>query len=391
MRGRREKPNVHKRFVKVAALVLCLALATSLGVGCKKDPEAKEPIYLASANPMTGDCGQFGIFKVEGIRLAIEQANAAGGINGRMIELIVEDDMGNPREGANVAQRIASNNKIVAVIGHWNSSCTLAGIPIYDSAGIPGITCSINEAISGASDYMFRISITDSECGKQLADYVVTTLGKSRVAIFYANNDYGKGQDTVFSQRAQELGANIVARESYIEGQSRDFTAQLTNIKRANPDVLFLAGYYTEAAMIVQQMHRLGLNIPVIGPDGLNNEMLVSLGGADVEGVMAVSYYHQSMEFPGTAEYAAAYKAKYGYDSDTFAALAYDATRLVIEAMKANGPTREGIRQYLAEVEEFPGVAGPITFNELNDVTRDIIVLIVRDGVLVPADVQPGH
>ncbi len=376
------------RLAKFTVLVITLALAISLFAGCKSSA-AQEPIYIASANPMTGDSGQFGVFKVEGMQLAIDQANAAGGINGREIELIVEDDMGNPREAANVAQKIASNDKIVAVLGHWNSSCTLAAIPIYDAAGIPGITCSINQAISGASKWMFRISITDQECGKQLADYVVQTLGKKRIAVFYDNNDYGKGEDTVFSARAEELGATIVARESYIEGQSRDFTAQLTNIKRANPEIMFLAGYYTEAAMICQQMHDLGLDIPVIGPDGLNNEKLIELGGKDVEGVMAVSYYDKSMPYPETAAYAEAYKAKYGHDSDTFAALAYDAANLVIAAMKQNGPTREGIREYLDKVENFPGVAGPITFDDKNDVMRNIIVLVVKDGKLVPAELQP--
>jgi len=378
---------VSSRLGRFVVVVLVVAVVGSALAGCKS--AAKEPIYIASANPMTGDSGQFGQFKVEGMRLAIEQANAAGGINGRPIELIVEDDMGNPREAANVAQKIASNDKIVAVLGHWNSSCTLAAIPIYDQAGIPTITCSINQAISGASKWVFRISITDQECGRQLADYVVQTLGKKNIAVFYDNNDYGKGEDTVFSARAEELGAKIVARESYIEGQSRDFTAQLTNIKRAKPDILFLAGYYTEAAMICQQMHQLGLDIPVIGPDGLNNEKLVELGGKDVEGVMAVSYYDKSMPYPQTAAYAKAYKDKYGRDSDTFAALAYDAANLVIAAMKQNGPTREGIREYLSTVKDFPGVAGPVTFNDKNDATRNIIVLVVKDGKLVPADLQP--
>ena len=372
---------------KMLAAAIFIPLLILFVAGCSGG--SKKPIVFAHAAPMTGDSGQFGQVESQGIQLAVDQINAAGGIDGRKVTFVDEDDRGLPDEASNVAQRIASNPDIVAVVGHWNSSCTLAAIPIYDAAGIPFITSSINSKISGSSKWEFRDSLTDEQAGSQIAQYAVTKLGAKKIAIFYDNNDFGKGQDSVFSSIATGLGAQIVDTESYIEGQSRDFTPQLTKIKAAQPDLIFLAGYYTEGAMIVQQAQQLKMDVKFIGPDGLNSDQLVKLGGSAVEGVMFVGYYSPYRTFPGTAQYNAAYKAKYGHDSDTFAALAYDATNMILDGMKANGPTRDGIQKYLAGVQNFPGVAGPITFNDKHDATRNIIVLTIKNGQIVPADIQP--
>ena len=373
---------------KMLAVVLLAPILMLTAWGCSGG-NSKKPIAISHAAPMTGDSGLFGQVEAEGVQLAIDEVNAAGGINGRQVTFTNEDDRGMPQEAANVAQRISSNSDIVAVIGHWNSSCTLAGIPIYDAAGIPVITSSINSKISGSSKWVFRDSLTDQAAGSQIAEYSVNKLGAKRIAILYDNNDFGKGQNDVFTSIATGLGAKIVDSDSYIEGQSRDFTPQLTKIKQAKPDLIYLAGYYTEGAMIVQQARQLRMDTKIIGQDGLNSQELIKLGGSAVEGVMFAGYFHPSMTFPGTAEYSQKYKAKYGHDSDTFAALAYDATRLAIEGMKKYGPTREGIQKYLAEVKGFPGVAGPITFDDKHDASRKIIVLTVKNGQIAPTDVQP--
>jgi branched-chain amino acid transport system substrate-binding protein len=193
----------------------------------------------------------------------------------------------------------------------------------------------------------------------------------------------------VFAAEATKLGAQIVDTESYIENQSRDFTPQLTKIKAAQPDLIFDAGYYTEGAMIIQQARQLKMKTQFLGPDGLNSDQLAKLGGSAVEGTLFVGYFSPYMTYPGTAQYNAAYKAKYGTDSETFAALAYDATNMIIQGMKANGANRAGIQKYLESVQNFPGVAGPITFNTQHDATRNIIVLTIKNGQMVPATVQP--
>ncbi len=346
-------------------------------------------ILIASANPMTGDSAQFGDMKVKAIQLAIDEFNNAGGLNGRKAKLVVGDDTGNPKEAPNVAQKFASNPNILAVIGHWNSSCTLAARGIYDAAGIPVITDSVNKAITdGTTPYVFRISLTDTTQARQLAKYAYNKMGKRSVAILYTANDFGNGIKTDFKKAFTDLGGKVVAEEKYFEGQSKDFSPQLTTIKAKNPALLFIAGYYVETALIAKQAKSLGMNLPLLGTDGISSEELIKLGGQAVDGIRFTGFFHPDVKYPGTVEFVKQFRAKYQKDPDTYAALAYDSAKIILDAVKKNGPTRAGIKKYLGSVEKFPGVAGPITFDARNDVTRNIVILTVKNGKIVVADQQ---
>lgn len=366
-------------------LVLTMVFLSACG---SSDSANSSKIYIASANPMTGDSAQFGDMKVKAIQLAIDEVNAAGGINGKQVELIVGDDTGNPKEAPNVAQKFAADDRILAVIGHWNSSCTLAARGIYEAAQIPVITDSVNKAITdGTTPHLFRISLTDTTQAQNLAQYAYNQLGKRKAAILFTANDFGTGLKNDFTDEFIKLGGKIVASETYFEGQSKDFSPQLTKIKSQNPDVLFVAGYYVETALIAQQSKSLGLDIQIIGTEGISSDELVKLGGEAVEGIKFAAFFHPDIEFPGTKEFVEAFRAKYNKEPDNYSALAYDSAKLILEGIKQNGATREGITKYLNGVKDFPGVAGPISF-ENNDVTRGIIILTVKDGKIVPADVQ---
>lgn len=376
---------------KGLVLLVVMAMLFSLVAGCRGGKSAeKGDIVIASANPMTGDSAQFGDMKVKAIQLAIEEVNAAGGIDGRKVKLQVEDDIGNPKEAPNVAQKIASNPDVVAVIGHWNSSCTLAAREIYEAAGIPVITDSVNKQITdGKTPHVFRISLTDTRQAHQLAEYAYNKLGVRKVAVIYTANDFGMGLNNDFTQKFKELGGTITASETYFEGQTKDFKAQLTKIKQTNPELLFMAGYYTECALIAKQMKEIGLNIPILGTEGISSEQLIKLGGDAVEGIRFTGFFHPAVEFPGTKEFVAKFKEKYGVEPDTYAALAYDSAKLILEGIKVNGATREGVYKYLKEVKDFPGVAGPITFDASGENSRSIIILTVKDGKFVPDELQP--
>jgi len=374
-----------KRGIIAVLLVLTMIFLSACG---SSDSANSSKIYIASANPMTGDSAQFGDMKVKAIQLAIDEVNAAGGINGRQLELIVGDDTGNPKEAPNVAQKFASDDRILAVIGHWNSSCTLAARGIYEAAQIPVITDSVNKAITdGTTPHMFRISLTDTTQAQNLAQYAYNQLGKRKAAILFTANDFGTGLKEDFTDEFIKLGGEIVASETYFEGQSKDFSPQLTKIKAQNPDVLFVAGYYVETALIAQQSKSLGLDIQIIGTEGISSDELVKLGGEAVEGIKFAAFFHPDIEFPGTKEFVEAFRAKYNKEPDNYSALAYDSAKLIIEGIKQNGATREGITKYLNEVKDFPGVAGPISF-ENNEVTRGIIILTVKNGKIVPDDIQ---
>jgi branched-chain amino acid transport system substrate-binding protein len=338
---------------------------------------------------MTGDSAQFGDMKVKAIELALDQVNAAGGIDGKQVKLLVGDDTGNPKEAPNVAQKFAADNRVLAIIGHWNSSCTLAARGIYESAGIPVITDSVNKAITdGTTPHVFRISLTDTDQAYRLAEYAFNKMGKKNAAIMFTSNDFGVGLKDDFTKRFTELGGTIVATETFFEGQSKDFSPQLTNIKSKNPDLLFVAGYYVETALIAQQAKDSGFNIDMLGTEGISSDELVKLGGTAVEGIKFTGFFHPDIEFQGTKEFTEAFVAKYNKEPDTYASLAYDSTLVLLEAMKTKGADRESIKAYLDEVQAFPGVAGPITFVD-NAVTRNIIILTVKDGKIIPADVQP--
>lgn len=372
---------------KLLCLVLAAAIAGSILLsGCAGD--SKE-LYIASANPMTGDSAQFGDMKVKAIQLALDECNAAGGIDGKEVKLLVGDDTGNPKEAPNVAQKFASDDRVLAVIGHWNSSCTLAARGIYNEAGIPTITESVNKTITdGTTPAVFRISLTDTEQANALAGYAYNQMGKRNAAILYTANDFGNGLMNDFTAAFTAQGGTIAASETYFEGQSKDFSPQLTKIKAANPDLLFVAGYYVETALIAQQARNMDFDVPMLGTEGISSEELIKLGGDAVEGIRFAGFFHPDVEFTGTKEFVEAFREKYNKEPDTYAALAYDTANLILDAMRENGATREGILKYLNSGKEFEGVAGPVTFIN-NGSTRTIIVLTVKDGKFVPADEQP--
>ena len=374
----------NKRFI---AILLVLSLVILAGCSGGSGTSTSE-IYIASANPMTGDSAQFGDMKVKAIELAIEQVNNEGGIDGKLIKLLVGDDTGNPKEAPNVAQKFSSDNNVLAVIGHWNSSATLAARGIYQAAGIPVITDSVNKTITdGTTPQIFRISLTDTTQAVNLAQYAYNTMGKKKAAIMFTANDFGTGLKNDFTIEFERLGGEVVASETFFEGQSKDFSPQLTKIKGTSPDVMFVAGYYVETALIAQQAESVGLEVPMIGTEGISSDELVKLGGESVEGIRFAAFFHPEVEFPGTKEFVDAFREKYNKDPDNYAALAYDSANLIIEGIKQNGATREGITKYLVDVKDFPGVAGPISF-ENNDVTRNILILEVIDGKIMPSQVQ---
>lgn len=374
-----------KRLAIITSILVTISMVLT---GCGQSGSNK--IVIASANPMTGDSAQFGDMKVKAIQLAIDEANAAGGINGKQIELMVGDDTGNPKEAPNVAQKIASDPNVMAVIGHWNSSCTLAARGIYQAAGLPAIPDSVNKAITdGTTPCVFRISLTDTAQANLLAQYAYNQMGKRKAAILYTSNDFGIGLRGDFTAEFEKLGGKVVAAEAYFEGQSKDFSPQLTKIKAAEPDLLFIPGYYVETALICKQAERLGLKVDKLGTDGISSEELIKIGGKSVEGVKFAGFFHPDVEFSGTKKFVEAFRAKYNKEPDTYAALAYDSAKMVIDGMKQNGVSREGILKFLKDAKDYPGVAGPITFVN-NDVTRGIIVIEVKDGKFVPAKDQPS-
>ncbi len=376
-----------------SALVISFAL---FFVGCEKKPEEVTtdlgPIKLGLAAPMSGDAAAYGEIIRNGALMKIDEINEAGGINGRMLELVVGDERCDPKEAAAVAQNFASNEDILAVIGHVCSSATLAAIPIYKEAGLPAVSpTATNVEVGRSSEWMFRDVYRDDFQGKFLAEYAKEVLGAKTVGIFHENNDYAIGLMEAFKAAAEDIGLEVVGMESYVTG-TVDFTPQLSMFKELAPDAIFIAGYYQEGGLILSQAKKLGIETQFMGADGLNNPELISIAKDAAEGLIASSPF----VYEAAGEEAMAFKAKFeerfGLTPDWMAANAYDAVGIIAKAIEECGADRTAIRDCLAGMNSkrkgYEGVTGVTFFDENGDCQKPAYVTIVKGGEFVAAEKQ---
>jgi branched-chain amino acid transport system substrate-binding protein len=321
-----------------------------------------------------------------------DEINAAGGINGIPLELEFQDDKGDPKEAANAAQKLGSNPNVLAVLGHFNSSCSLAGKEVYNSMGVlqlsPGST---NVTVCEGGDWTFRNVYRDDFQGQFIADFIKYVLGYGRVAVFFDNDDYGRGLRDSFAERAEEIGLEIVREEAYVR-DTQEYTPQLTQIIAKKPDIIFISGLYANAAMILTQARNLGIETPFIGGDGLLSVDLVTNAGKASEGVIVTCPFLPTVGEEKTRNFVASFKQRYGTEPDAWAALTYDALGIVAEAVEKAGPDRKAIRDYVAAMDSpekgYDGVAGLTYFNADGDCIKPLVVAVVKDGEFVPFEKQ---
>lgn len=364
-------------------LLVALVLASSLVAGCRRGSNSDDnKLYIAVAGALTGPCAQDGEAIKNGAQLAADAINANGGINGKQIELVPEDDASDPKQAANVANKLVNDGRILAVIGHYNSSCTLAGAPIYNKDGLVEISCgSTSPAVTDAGPYTFRVIVTDAFQGAFVANWMVKDEGLKKVAILYENDDYGAGLRGVITKNVTDLGGQIVASESYYLGETKDFSPYITKIRNLNPDALFIGGLYNEAALIAKQAQNVGWKPNIFAVDGPYNPAYISLGGGATEGTRLVGFFHPSLQDPMVTKFVADYKAKYNKELGTYEAYAYDAMLILAQAIEKGGADRESIKNYLTTLKDFKGVTGITSFDENGDSAKVPIKLIVKDGL----------
>lgn len=369
---------MRKSVKKVMALGLIAAMCVSMaGCGSKKS----EVIKIGLATPLTGTCAQDGQSIQNGVNLAVRMCNEAGGINGKQVEVVVEDDKGDSSEAATVANKLAQNKEILAVIGHYNSSCTLAGAPIYNQAGVVEISPgSSAAAVTDAGDFTFRVITTDAVQGGYLADWCVNDLGYHKVAVLYENTDYGLGLANVADEKITERGGEIVVKEAYEVGAT-DFSTLLTKIANSDAEALIIGGLYNETALIAKQMKNYGLEeMQIMGVDALFSPALIELGGQDVEGLKLTGYFFEDSENVKSREFVDAYKKEHNAVPGTYAAYGYDAALVVLDAVKNAGADRAAIQKYIAGMKDFEGATGVNTFDENGDVIKAPLKMEIRDG-----------
>ncbi len=352
------------------------------------EPDAEGFIVIGMANPMTGDNAWLGETKTNSAKLAVEAINEAGGINGRLIKLDIQDDQGNPTVATSMAKKMCANPDMVAALSHWNSSAALAALATYTENKMPLISDSASTQLANASPYYFRVGMTDEQQGRQMAQFMIENERLSKIAVMYPNNDFGIGLTDAFSDEIKKLGGEIVASESYFEGVSKDFTPQLTIIREKQPDAIFLSGYYTEAALIAQQAKEsLSMNVPFYSGDGVNSPDLIALGGDSVEGMIFAGYFHPDSDREGVAEFVEKYTARYGIEPDSYGAMCYDMVNVLFEVMRNYGTTRAEIQKGLREIK-YSGITGDIGWHESGDNDRQLVILTIKDGEIAMNDVQ---
>ncbi|MBK9127617.1 MAG: ABC transporter substrate-binding protein [Phycisphaerales bacterium] len=345
-------------------------------------PPATGPIRVGHYGSLTGPQASFGVATSNGIRMAIEEFNAAGGLNGRRIELIEYDTKGDAREAGAVVQRLVSSDRVVAVLGEVASGLSLAAAPICQENRVPMISpSSTNPRVTKAGDYIFRICFIDPFQGYVGAKFAREQLQSSRAAcLFDQSAPYSVGLNEAFRKEYTALGGTITTEQAYNEGD-QDFTAQLSTIRATNPDLVYIPGYYTDVANIALQARRLGITVPLLGGDGWESPKLVDIGGAAIEGAYFSNHYSPEDPDPRIQAYVAKYKAKYGDTPESMATLGYDAAVLLFDAMKrAKSLAGPDLRDAISATKDFQGVTGKVTIDQDRNAVKPAVILQVREG-----------
>jgi len=374
---------------RTGMLVLALAGAAA---ACAPGRSSKE-IVVGEYGSLTGNTATFGQSTKNGSQMAFDEINKAGGLLGKPVKLIVEDDQSKPEEAATAVTKLINQNAVQAVLGEVASSRSLAAAPICQGARVPMVTpSSTNPKVTQVGDYIFRVCFTDIQQGEADAKFAAKSLKMKRAALLYdVRNDYSVGLRLVFAQKFKEFGGEIVAEQSYSEGDS-DFRAQLTQLKSANPEVIYVPGYYTEVGTIARQSRDLGISAPLLGGDGWDSPRLWEIGGKALNGCYFSNHYSVDDPSPAVQKFVADYKSRFGATPDALAALGYDAAEILSDAIKrANSTDGPKVRTALAQTKDYAGVTGTITIDKDRNAVKPVVMLKVQDGKFVFQErIEPG-
>ena len=357
-------------------------LGCLLPLGLALGLSAQETIKIGELASLTGKQASFGQTNHRGVLTAVEEINAAGGVLGRQIELVTEDTRSLQGEAATAVKKLISRDKVTAVIGETGSSAALEAAPLCQIAGVPMMSATATNArVTEAGNFIFRACFIDPFQGTVLAKFARATLRARRVAILVANgNAYSVGLVKYFKEDYAGHG-EIVAEQKYSEGD-RDFRAQLTAIKAANPDALFASGDYAESALICKQARELGLAVPIFGGDTWDSPALVQIGGRAVEGTYFSAHFSPDSADPLVQSFVQRFSARWsGQVPDTGTSLGYDAMMLVADALRRAGSTDgRKLRDALAATKDYAGVTGRITIDARRNASKTAVIFTVRDG-----------
>jgi branched-chain amino acid transport system substrate-binding protein len=372
----------------ILALLLITTLFTILACerrGGTSNGGGSGPILVGYYGDLSGRTSSFGQSTKNGVEMAADEINKAGGINGRQIQIITEDDQGEPNKAATVVTKLINQDKVVALLGEVASSNSLAAAPKAQEAKVPMISpSSTNPAVTQVGDYIFRVCFIDPFQGEVMAKFAANNLKAKRAAILYDfNSDYSRGLYQFFKRSFTGLGGEVVAERSYTQGD-RDFSGQLTAIRAANVDVIYVPGYYGEVGVIANQTKQLGIKAPLLGGDGWDAPQLWQLGGAALNGDYISNHYSVDDPSPAIRKFVADYQARYKILPDALAALGYDSMKVLADAIsRAGGTENAKLRDAIAATKNFAGVTGQISIDAERNAVKPAVVLKLQDSKFV--------
>jgi branched-chain amino acid transport system substrate-binding protein len=367
---------------RLSFLTFCVVLAVA------GSAFAQDTIKIGEFGSLTGDNASFGTSQNNGVQMAVEEINAAGGVLGKKIELTVEDNQTKQGETTTITRKLISQDHVVAIIGEVASSKTLEAAPIAQTAKIPLLaTAATNPKVTQTGDYVFRVCFTDDFQAVVIARFVLEKLKQKNIAFMTdVKQDYSVGLTNIAKDYLTKNGGNIVKEQSYSSGD-KDFRAQLTDLKSANPDVIIITGYYPEASLIAKQARQFGIKATLVGGDGWDGSSLIPVGGKAIEGAFFSNHFSTEDKSPLVQDFVKKYKEKYNVVPDAFAALGYDATKLLADAIKRAGSTdSDKLRAAIQDTEGFPGVSGKITIGKDRNAVKSAVILTIKDGALKYAE-----
>lgn len=382
---------------KVSALVMVMLLLTGIMAGCGN--MGSNDIKIGLLNEMTGSNATLGTSSANGAKLAIKEANAKGGVLGKQIQAVIGDNKSEPSESANAMTKLISQDRVAAVTGVFASSNAIAAASVAEGSKVPFLAVgatnpkvTVDEKTGKVKEYTFRVCFIDPFQGTVGANFVLNTLNLKKAAILVDNSsDYSKGLLSFFKEAFSKGGGSIVIEEAYLQ-KDQDFKAILTKVKAANPEVLYVPGYYEEVGKIVKQARELGITAPIVGGDGWDSPKLAEVAGAEA---LNNTYFtnHYSVEDTSTASkaFVEAYKKEYGQMPDAMAVLGYDAANVLIDAIKrANSAEPGKIREALAQTKDYPAVTGATTLNATHDAVKSAVIIEMKNGKqMFKATVKP--
>jgi len=378
-----------KKLIAVLLTFLTLTMLLPSCSGSKKPAENSsaapetntKTIKVGVAFPLTGNYAEYGKGMTAAVELAAKEFNDVGGVKGRNIELVIMDSKGDAKEASDIARIFTGNNEIVAVMNDFSSTCSMAAAPIYNEAGLVQLSPTASHPdFAAMGDYSFGTIGRQDDEGPFMAKQVAQRyMGAKSVGIIYINNDWGVVTTKTFSTACDEVGLKITAKENFVEGE-KDFTTALNKVRQTNPEVLVLMMQHNECAMICKQIKQMGWNIKVMSAGSVYTEQLLTLGGADVEGLISESPFIIEENNERGQAFIKAIQAKVNLIPGIHAAGAYDGAGALFAAIK-NTPelTRSSIRDTFAATKNYDGLAGPITFTETGDVHRKYRIITIEN------------